>query len=185
MDKINKKGIPYKTDVEKQSTHVLINMTESLKKSIKDRAREEGVTMSEMLRNLALNNGPALEEVKKVKKEKKHKKKLAWNTTFGGSRAYAHTIIWHDVKAEVPEDAARSYDRYHEDDMHTDGCKLLLLVKVKEEGETYLELEEGWYDAKVDRDHIYRDKDAEGKVIAYAFVQALEPLMVFNRTEED
>lgn len=183
MDKINKKGIPYKTDVEKQSTHVLINMTESLKKSIKDRAREEGVTMSEMLIKLA--KATVSEEVKKVKKEKKHKKKLAWNGIFGGNRVYQHTIIWHDVKAEVPEDAARSYDRYHEDDMHTDGCKLLLLVKVKEEGETYLELEEGWYDAKVDRDHIYRDKDAEGKVIAYAFVQALEPLMVFNRTEED
>ena len=115
--------------------------------------------------------------------DKKPKKKLVWTSTFGGSKAYTHTITWHDVNSEVPADAARSYDTYDED-MNVDGCKLLLLVEVKEEGETYLELEQGWYDAKVDRNHIYREKDAEGRVIAYAFVQALEPIRVFNRTEE-
>lgn len=177
MEKINKKCIPYKTDVNRQSTHVLIGVTEGLKKSIKDRAKEEGVTMSEMLRNLALNNGPALEE---VKKKRKPRKKLVWNASFGGVRAYKHTMIWHDVKAEVPEDAAQGYDI----DMNVDGCKLLLLVKVKEEGETYLVLEEGWYDAKLDRDHIIVDKNMDGKVIAYAFAQALEPIVVFNETEK-
>jgi hypothetical protein len=176
MDKINTKGIPFKTDAERQSTHIMVRMTEDLKKSIINKAKEERVTVSEMLRKLALNDEPALE---KVKKEKKTKKKLAWNAKFGGSKVYAHTIIWHDVKGEVPADAARSYDRYHED-MNTDGCELLLLVKAKEDGETYLELQRGWYDGKIDRDHIYRDKDAEGKVIAYAFVQALEPIAVFS-----
>ena len=112
--------------------------------------------------------------------DKINKKKLVWTSTFGGSKAYTHTITWHDVKSEVPEDAARSYDL----DMNVDGCKLLLLVEVKREGETYLELEQGWYDAKVDRNNIGVDKDMDGRVIAYAFVQALEPLMVFNRTEE-
>ena len=115
--------------------------------------------------------------------DKKPKKKLVWTSTFGGCRAYEHTIIWHDIKSEVPEDAARSYETYHED-MNVDGCKLLLLVEVKEEGETYLELEQGWYDAKVDRNNIGVDKDMDGRVIAYAFVQALEPIRVFNKTEK-
>ena len=115
--------------------------------------------------------------------DKKTKKKLVWTSTFGGSRAYEHTIIWHDVKSEVPADAARSYETYHED-MNVDGCKLLLLVEVKEEGETYLELGAGWYDAKIDRNNIIVDKDVDGRVIAYAFEQALEPIRVFNRTEE-
>lgn len=180
MDKINRKGTPYKTDVEKQSTHVMVKMTEDLKKSIINKAKEERVTVSEMLRKLALNDEPALE---KVKKEKKTKKKLAWNAKFGGSKVYSHTIIWHDVKGEVPADAARSYET-RDEDMNTDGCELLLLVKAKEDGETYLELQRGWYDSKIDRDHIYRDKEMKGKVIAYAFVQALEPIMVFNKTEE-
>lgn len=107
-------------------------------------------------------------------------KKLVWTSTFGGSRAYTHTITWHDINSEVPEDAARSYDL----DMNVDGCKLLLLVEVKEEGETYLELGAGWYDAKVDRNNIRVAKDMDGRIIAYAFVQALEPIRVFNRTEE-
>ena len=200
MEKINRKGIPYKKDVDKQTTSVIIRVTEGLKKSIQDAATKENKTVSEMLRDLTLNDKPlkkpvkatvkkavVKEEVKAVvrkEKEKKTKKKLAWNTTFGGSRAYQHTIIWHDVKAEVPADVAWNYDRYHED-MHVDGCELLLLVKAKEDGETYLELQKGWYDAKVDRNNIYREKGAEGKVIAYAFVQALEPIMVFNKTEED
>ncbi len=115
--------------------------------------------------------------------DKKPKKNLVWTSTLGGSRAYEHTIIWHDVKSEVPADAARSYETYHED-MNVDGCKLLLLVEVKEEGETYLELGAGWYDAKIDRNNIIVDKDVEGRVIAYAFEQALEPIRVFNRTEE-
>ena len=115
--------------------------------------------------------------------DKKPKKKLVWTSTFGGCRAYEHTIIWHDIKSEVPEDAARSYETYHED-MNVDGCKLLLLVEVKEEGETYLELEQGWYDAKIDRNNIVVDKDMDGRIIAYAFEQALEPIRVFNRTEE-
>ena len=200
MEKINRKGIPYKKDADKQTTSVIIRVTEGLKKSIQDAATKENKTVSEMLRDLTLNDKPlkkpvkatvkkavVKEEVKAVvrkEKEKKTKKKLAWNTTFGGSRAYQHTIIWHDVKAEVPADVAWNYDRYHED-MHLDGCELLLLVKAKEDGETYLELQKGWYDAKVDRNNIYREKGAEGKVIAYAFVQALEPIMVFNKTEED
>lgn len=112
--------------------------------------------------------------------DKNTDKKLVWTSTFGGSRAYTHTITWHDINSEVPQDAARGYDMI----IDTDRCKLLLLVEVKEEGETYLELEQGWYDAKVDRNHIYREKDAEGRVIAYAFEQALEPIRVFNRTEE-
>lgn len=198
MEKINRKGTPYKKDADKQTTSVIIRVTKGLKKSIQDAATKENKTVSEMLRDLALNDKPIKKPVKAtvkkavvkeeakavVRKEKKNKKKLAWNGIFGGNRVYQHIIIWHDVKAEVPEDAARSYDRYHED-MHTDGCKLLLLVKVKEDGETYLELEEGWYDAKMDRNHIYREKGAEGKVIAYAFVQAIEPIMIFNKTEED
>ena len=114
--------------------------------------------------------------------DKKTKKNLVWTSTFGGSRAYEHTIIWHDVQSEVPADAARRY-AYHED-MNVDGCKLLLLVEVKEEGETYLELGAGWYDAKIDRNNIIVDKDVDGRVIAYAFEQALEPIRVFNRTEE-
>jgi len=197
MEKINRKGIPYKKDADKQTTSVMIRLTEGLKKSIQDAATKENKTVSEMLRDLTLNDKPlkkpvkatvkkaiVKEEVKAVvRKEKKTKKKIAWNGIFGGNRVYQHIIIWHDVKAEVPEDAARSYDRYHED-MHTDGCELLLLVKAKEDGETYLELQKGWYDAKVDRNNIYREKGAEGKVIAYAFVQALEPIRVFNRTEE-
>ena len=112
--------------------------------------------------------------------DKNTDKKLVWTSTFGGCRAYEHTIIWHDIKSEVPEDAARSYDL----DMNVDGCKLLLLVEVKEEGETYLELEQGWYDAKVDRNNIGVDKDMDGRIIAYAFVQALEPLVVFNNKTE-
>ena len=197
MEKINRKGIPYKKDADKQTTSVIIRVTKGLKKSIQDAATKENKTVSEMLRDLALNDKPIKKPVKAtvkkavvkeeakavVRKEKKNKKKLAWNGIFGGNRVYQHIIIWHDVKAEVPEDAARSYDRYHVD-MHTDGCELLLLVKAKEDGETYLELQKGWYDAKVDRNHIYREKDAEGKVIAYAFVQAIEPIMVFNKTEE-
>lgn len=112
--------------------------------------------------------------------DKNNDKKLVWTSTFGGSKAYTHTITWHDINSEVPEDAARSYDL----DINVDGCKLLLLVEVKEEGETYLELEEGWYDAKVDRNTIRVAKDMDGRIIAYAFVQALEPLRVFNKTEK-
>jgi len=112
--------------------------------------------------------------------DKNNDKKLVWTSTFGGSRAYTHTITWHDINSEVPQDAAWSYDL----DMNVDGCKLLLLVEVKEEGETYLELEQGWYDAKVDRNNIVVDKDMDGRVIAYAFEQALEPIRVFNKTEK-
>ena len=112
--------------------------------------------------------------------DKNTDKKLVWTSTFGGSRAYTHTITWHDINSEVPEDAARSYNL----DMNVDGCKLLLLVEVKEEGETYLDLGAGWYDAKVDRNNIGVDKDMDGRIIAYAFVQALEPLVVFNNKTE-
>jgi hypothetical protein len=112
--------------------------------------------------------------------DKNTDKRLVWTSTFGGSKAYTHTITWHDINSEVPEDAARSYDL----DINVDGCKLLLLVEVKEEGETYLDLGAGWYDAKVDRNTIRVAKDMDGRIIAYAFVQALEPLKVFNKTEK-
>ena len=112
--------------------------------------------------------------------DKNTDKRLVWTSTFGGSRAYTHTITWHDINSEVPQDAARGYDMI----MDTDRCKLLLLVEVKEEGETYLDLGAGWYDAKVDRNTIRVAKDMDGRIIAYAFVQALEPLRVFNKTEK-
>ena len=181
MEKNNKKSIPYKTDEDRQTTQVVIKMTEGLKKSIKEMAKTEGKTVSEMLRQLALqdNSGKIVLE-KAIKKEGKTKKKLAWNSLVGGNRAYVHQIIWHDIKSEVPEDAAMGYNI----DMNTDGCKLLLLVKVKEDGVTYLELGHGWYDAKIDRDHIVVDKDMDGKVVAYAFEQALEPIVIFNETEK-
>jgi len=181
MEKNNKKSIPYKTDEDRQTTQVVIKMTEGLKKSIKEMAKTEGKTVSEMLRQLALqdNSGKIVLE-KAIKKEGKTKKKLAWNSLVGGNRAYVHQIIWHDIKSEVPEDAAMGYNI----DMNTDGCKLLLLVKVKEDGVTYLELGHGWYDAKIDRDHIVVDKDMDGKVVAYAFEQAIEPIVIFNETEK-
>lgn len=111
--------------------------------------------------------------------DKNTDKRLVWTSTFGGSRAYTHTITWHDINSEVPQDAARGYNMI----MNTDRCKLLLLVEVKKEGETYLELEQGWYDAKIDRNNIIVNKDMDGRVIAYAFVQALEPIRVFNIPE--
>jgi hypothetical protein len=181
MEKNNKKSIPYKTDDERKSTNVVIKMTEGLKKTIKEMAKTEGKTVSEMLRQLALqDNSGVIAMEKATKKEGKTKKKLAWNSLVGGNRAYVHQIIWHDIKSEVPEDAASGYNI----DMNTDGCKLLLLVKVKEDGVTYLELGHGWYDAKIDRDHIVVDKDMDGKVVAYAFEQALEPIVIFNETEK-
>jgi len=181
MEKINRKGIPYKKDEDKKTTQVLVRVTEGLKKSIQEAATKENKTVSEMLRDLTLNDnsGKILLE-KATKKEGKTKKKLAWNSLVGGNRAYVHQIIWHDIKSEVPEDAASGYNI----DMNTDGCKLLLLVKVKEDGVTYLELGHGWYDAKIDRDHIVVDKDMDGKVVAYAFEQAIEPIVIFNETEK-
>ena len=190
MEKNNKKSIQYKTDEDRQTTHVIVKMTEGLKKSIKETAKKEGKTMSEMLRQLALqDNSGVIAMEKATKKEKKPKKKIAWNNIvpiqrlgeepIGYTRSYVHQIIWHDVKSEVPEDAAMGYDI----DINTDGCKLLLLVKVKEDGRTYLELEHGWYDAKIDRNRIVVDKDMEGKVVAYSFTQAIEPLYIFNEME--
>ena len=180
MEKNNKKSIPYKTDEDRQTTQVVIKMTEGLKKTIKEMAKTEGKTVSEMLRQLALqDNSGVIAMEKATKKERKTKKKLAWNSLVGGNRAYVHQIIWHDVKSEVPEDAAMGYDI----DINTDGCKLLLLVKVKEDGRTYLELEHGWYDAKIDRNRIVVDKDMDGKVVAYSFTQAIEPLYIFNEME--
>ena len=190
MEKINKKSIPYKTDDERKSTNVVIKMTEGLKKTIKEMAKTEGKTVSEMLRQLALqDNSGVIAMEKATKKEKKPKKKIAWNNIvpiqrlgeepIGYTRSYVHQIIWHDVKSEVPEDAAMGYDI----DINTDGCKLLLLVKVKEDGRTCLELEHGWYDAKIDRNRIVVDKDMEGKVVAYSFTQAIEPLYIFNEME--
>lgn len=108
--------------------------------------------------------------------DKNTDKKLVWTSTFNNSRTYEHTIIWHDVNSEVPQDAARGYDIV----INTDGCKLLLLVELKEEGQPYLEVQKGWYDAKIDRNNIVVDKDMEGRVIAYAFEQALEPIAVFS-----
>jgi hypothetical protein len=190
MEKNNKKSIQYKTDEDRQTTHVIVKMTEGLKKSIKETAKKEGKTMSEMLRQLALqDNSGVIAMEKATKKEKKPKKKIAWNNIvpiqrlgeepIGYTRSYLHQIIWHDVKSEVPEDAARGYDI----DINTDGCKLLLLVKVKEDGRTYLELEHGWYDGKIDRNRIVVDKDMEGKVVAYSFTQAIEPLYIFNEMD--
>jgi len=199
MEKINRKGIPYKKDEDKKTTSVLIRLTEGLKKSVQEAAIKENKTVSGMLRDLALNDKPRKKPVKEavkkeiksaVKKEKKPKKKIVWNNIvpiqrlgeepIGYTRSYVHQIIWHDVKSEVPEDAAWGYDI----DINTDGCKLLLLVKVKEDGETYLELEHGWYDGKIDRNRIIVDKEMEGKVVAYAFEQAIEPLYIFNETEK-
>jgi hypothetical protein len=198
MEKINKKGIPYKKDEDKKTTHVLIRVTEGLKKSIQEEATKENKTVSEMLRELALNDEPMKKPVKEaakkeikavVKKEKKAKKRIPWNSIvpfldmkgeiLGYNRSYVHEIVWHDIKSEVPEDVARNYDV----DLNTDGCKLLLLVKVKEDGETYLELEHGWYDAKIDRNHIVVDKNMKGKIVAYSFVSAIEPIYIFNETE--
>jgi len=198
MEKINRKGIPYKKDEDKKTTSVLIRLTEGLKKSVQEAAIKENKTVSGMLRDLALNDKsrkkPVKEAVKKeiksaVKKEKKAQKRIVWNNIvpiqrlgeepIGYTRSYVHQIIWHDVKSEVPEVAAMGYDI----DINTDGCKLLLLVKVKEDGRTYLELEHGWYDAKIDRNRIVVDKDMEGKVVAYSFEQAIEPLYIFNEMD--
>ena len=198
MEKINRKGIPYKKDEDRKTTSVLIRLTEGLKKSVQEAAIKENKTVSGMLRDLALNDKsrkkPVKEAVKKeiksaVKKEKKAQKRIVWNNIvpiqrlgeepIGYTRSYVHQIIWHDVKSEVPEVAAMGYDI----DINTDGCKLLLLVKVKEDGRTYLELEHGWYDAKIDRNRIVVDKDMEGKVVAYSFEQAIEPLYIFNEMD--
>jgi hypothetical protein len=56
MEKQSKKGIPYKSDENRQSTCILVRLTETQKQIIKKNATKNNQTISEYFRTLALKN---------------------------------------------------------------------------------------------------------------------------------
>lgn len=53
METTVKKGIPYKSDANRQSTHILVRLTEGQKETIKQNATKNNQTISEYFRTLA------------------------------------------------------------------------------------------------------------------------------------
>lgn len=53
METTVKKGIPYKSDENRQSTHILVRLTETQKATIKQNATKNNQTISEYFRTLA------------------------------------------------------------------------------------------------------------------------------------
>jgi hypothetical protein len=51
-----KKGIPYKSDENRQSTHILVRLTETQKATIKQNATKNNQTISEYFRTLAIKH---------------------------------------------------------------------------------------------------------------------------------
>lgn len=49
-----KKGIPYKSDELRQTTHVMVRLNESQKNAIKNNALKNNQTVSEYIRTLAI-----------------------------------------------------------------------------------------------------------------------------------
>jgi hypothetical protein len=54
METTVKKGIPYKSDANRQSTHILVRLTESQKETIRNNATKNNQTISEYFRTLAI-----------------------------------------------------------------------------------------------------------------------------------
>ena len=54
METISRKGIPYKSNENKQTTNVMIRLTESQKETIKNNATKNNQTISEYFRTLAI-----------------------------------------------------------------------------------------------------------------------------------
>jgi membrane-bound lytic murein transglycosylase len=54
METTAKKGIPYKSDANRQSTHILVRLTESQKETIRNNATKNNQTISEYFRTLAI-----------------------------------------------------------------------------------------------------------------------------------
>jgi len=54
METTLKKGIPYKSDANRQSTHILVRLTESQKEAIRSNATKNNQTISEYFRTLAI-----------------------------------------------------------------------------------------------------------------------------------
>ena len=53
---ISRKGIPYKSNENRQSTHILVRLTESQKETIKKNATKNNQTISEYFRTLAIKH---------------------------------------------------------------------------------------------------------------------------------
>jgi uncharacterized protein (DUF1778 family) len=53
---ISRKGIPYKSNENRQSTHILVRLTESQKETIKNNATKNNQTISEYFRTLAIKH---------------------------------------------------------------------------------------------------------------------------------
>jgi uncharacterized protein (DUF1778 family) len=56
METISRKGIPYKSNENRQSTHILVRLTESQKETIKKNATKNNQTISEYFRTLAIKH---------------------------------------------------------------------------------------------------------------------------------
>lgn len=52
----SRKGIPYKSNENRQSTHILVRLTESQKETIKNNATKNNQTISEYFRTLAIKH---------------------------------------------------------------------------------------------------------------------------------
>jgi uncharacterized protein (DUF1778 family) len=52
----SRKGIPYKSNENRQSTHILVRLTESQKETIKKNATKNNQTISEYFRTLAIKH---------------------------------------------------------------------------------------------------------------------------------
>lgn len=53
MEPISRTKIPYKSNEDRQSTHILVRLTESQKETIKQNATKNNQTISEYFRTLA------------------------------------------------------------------------------------------------------------------------------------
>lgn len=56
METVSRKGIPYKSDEARQSTHILVRLTESQKETIRNNATKNNQTISEYFRTLAIKH---------------------------------------------------------------------------------------------------------------------------------
>ena len=56
METASRKGIPYKSNENRQSTHILVRLTESQKETIKKNATKNNQTISEYFRTLAIKH---------------------------------------------------------------------------------------------------------------------------------
>jgi hypothetical protein len=56
MNETTRKGIPYKSDEARQSSHIIVRLNESQKNAIKNNALKNNQTVSEYIRGLAIKH---------------------------------------------------------------------------------------------------------------------------------